>query len=128
VWKFAKTVEREFITLFPPPMKLVFEEKIYKTFLILTKKRYMAYTCQENGVLDQDMTIRGVLLARRDNCAWIRDVYEETVRAIMSSVDIPDAFETIFFRVLQRVKECLQRNVPFHKFIITKSVGMSKPL
>ena len=123
VWKFAKTVEREFITLFPPPMKLVFEEKIYKTFLILTKKRYMAYTCQENGVLDQDMTIRGVLLARRDNCAWIRDVYEETVRAIMSSVDIPDAFETIFFRVLQRVKECLQRNVPFHKFIITKSVG-----
>ena len=83
IWKLAKSVEGEFIKLFPKPMKLVFEEKIYQTFLILTKKRYMAYTCDEDGTLDKDLTIRGVLLARRDNCRWIRQIYEKVVRSIM---------------------------------------------
>jgi len=82
-WKKAKEIESELIELFPKPMKLMFEEKIYKKFLILTKKRYMAYTCDQSGEIDSDLTIRGVLLARRDNCKWVRDVYELIVRAMM---------------------------------------------
>ncbi|NDE16496.1 hypothetical protein EBZ80_16345 [bacterium] len=85
-WEKAKEVEKELLRLFPAPMKLVFEEKIYQKFLILTKKRYMAYTCGEDGRVDDKLTIRGVLLARRDNCRWIRGVYEEVVRRIMDGV------------------------------------------
>lgn len=85
VWDKAKFTETDFLSLFPPPMKLLFEEKIYKDFLILTKKRYMAYTCDENGIIDEKMTIRGVLLARRDNCLWTRLFYEKIVRLIMES-------------------------------------------
>ena len=88
VWKKAKETELEFIKLFPPPMKLLFEEKIYKDFLILSKKRYMAYTCSENGSIDDKMTIRGVLLARRDNCHWTRMFYERIVRFIMETENI----------------------------------------
>jgi DNA polymerase elongation subunit (family B) len=87
-WEKAKSVEKELLRLFPSPMKLVFEEKIYQKFLILTKKRYMAYTCGEDGTVDDKLTIRGVLLARRDNCRWIRGVYEEVVRRIMDGVPI----------------------------------------
>lgn len=85
VWKKAKSTEIDFLKLFPSPMQLLFEEKIYKDFLILTKKRYMAYTCNEDGIIDEKMTIRGVLLARRDNCLWTRLFYEKVVRSIMES-------------------------------------------
>lgn len=83
LWKFALKIEREFMQLFPPPMKLAFEEKIYKRFLILTKKRYMAFTQNADLSIDKGLTIRGVLLARRDNCKWIRNVYEVMVRTLM---------------------------------------------
>ena len=93
VWDKAKYTENDFLSLFPPPMKLLFEEKIYKDFLILTKKRYMAYTCDENGTIDEKMTIRGVLLARRDNCLWTRLFYEKVVRSIMESKSCEEILE-----------------------------------
>jgi DNA polymerase elongation subunit (family B) len=99
-WNKAKAIEVELLQLFPKPMKLVFEEKIYKKFLILTKKRYMAYTCDDKGVIDSDLTIRGVLLARRDNCKWIRDFYESIVRAIMDNSEKSIIYEMIQEKIL----------------------------
>lgn len=119
VWALARVIEKEFVQLFPPPMKLVFEDKLYKTFLILTKKRYMAYTCNEQGVVDDKLTIRGVLLARRDNCKWIREVYESMVRLIMEN----RSWRTVEQIFLDSVVALFTRQIPFQKFIITKSVG-----
>lgn len=119
VWKLAKHIESEFLTLFPPPMKLVFEEKIYKVFLILTKKRYMAYTCSQDGIIDEKLTIRGVLLARRDNCKWIREVYENIVRLIMEN----SSWSYVESSLLDSIYLLFQRNVPLQKFIVTKAVG-----
>lgn len=119
VWNLAKHIETEFLSLFPPPMKLVFEEKIYKVFLILTKKRYMAYTCSQDGVIDEKLTIRGVLLARRDNCKWIREVYEKIVRLIMENA----SWMQVESALLGCVSDLLRRAVPLHKFIVTKAVG-----
>lgn len=84
LWSFAVQVENEFTTLFPKPMKLAFEEKIYKRFLIFTKKRYMAFTQNKDFSIDKELTVRGVLLARRDNCKWIRNIYEKVVRILMN--------------------------------------------
>lgn len=83
LWTFALKVEKEFIKLFPDPMRLVFEEKMYSRFLIFTKKRYLALTQNKDLSIDKDLTIRGVLLARRDNCQWIRYIYEDLVRKLM---------------------------------------------
>jgi DNA polymerase elongation subunit (family B) len=119
VWRQAKMIEKQFLTLFPPPMKLVFEEKLYKVFLILTKKRYMAYTCDDKGVMDEKLTIRGVLLARRDNCRWIREVYETVVRMIMENC----SWSVVEDRLLDMCKELFYRQIGISRFIITKAVG-----
>lgn len=119
-WKMAKKVEDQLLKLFPSPMKLVFEEKIYKTFLILTKKRYMAYTCGEDGALDEKLTIRGVLLARRDNCKWIRILYERVVRSLMDRVSM----RTVHEEVLRHVMDLMQWKIStLSWFVITKQVN-----
>lgn len=118
-WEKAKALEKDFLSLFPDPMKLVFEEKIYSRFLILTKKRYMAYTCGADGRLDADLTIRGVLLARRDNCRWIRTVYEKVVREIMDGKD----FMTIHNQITHDVSKCFDRRIDDKDFVVTKSVA-----
>lgn len=120
IWNLAKSIETEFIRLFPRPMKLVFEEKIYKTFLILTKKRYMAYTCNEDGSLDKDLTIRGVLLARRDNCRWIRQIYEHVVRIIMDRKPEKSILEFVNEGVLSLFQ---WKDFRVSDFVVSKLVG-----
>jgi len=120
VWKLAKSVEGEFIRLFPSPMKLVFEEKIYQTFLILTKKRYMAYTCNEDGSTDKDLTTRGVLLARRDNCRWVRQVYEKVVRSIMDRASKDEVLDFVNMAILALFRWDVSS---VSDFVVSKMVG-----
>ena len=120
LWDLAKNMEKEFCRLFPSPMKLVFEEKLYRRFLILTKKRYMALTCKSDGHMDERMTIRGVLLARRDNCKWIRDVYEQMTRSIM----LHASFESCQMQLIHIFLQLFQFHPISHtNFIVSKLVG-----
>lgn len=121
LWKLATDIERNLVSLFPPPMKLVFEEKLYKKFFILTKKRYMALTCNEDGSQDDNLTIRGVLLARRDNCRWIRGLYEELVRFIMTdTATLQQAVELVNTHVLM---VCQRTCALASRFVVTKMVS-----
>lgn len=119
LWKHAKRIEKVLLTIFPPPMKLVFEEKIYKKFLILTKKRYMALTCDHTGQAEDKLTIRGVLLARRDNARWVRQAYEKIVRSIMSSISFPDLVQVLNDELLG----LFRREIPLKMFIVSKTLG-----
>lgn len=119
LWDYAKQIESEFCRLFPNPMKLVFEEKIYQRFLILTKKRYMALTCEKDGMLEKNLTIRGVLLARRDNCRWIRKIYEECVRLLMQRSSKAEILD----RIHKSVLEFFHLLAPCSEFITSKLVG-----
>lgn len=122
VWDKAKSTETEFLSLFPPPMKLLFEEKIYRDFLILSKKRYMAYTCDENGTIDEKITIRGVLLARRDNCFWIRNLYEIIVRLIMEN----NSFETILEKYNEAILDLFQWTTnDINFFVVSKLLNVA---
>lgn len=123
LWKFALQVEHEFTALFPTPMKLAFEEKIYKRFLILTKKRYMAFTQNADFSMDKGLTIRGVLLARRDNCKWIRDVYEKTVRTLMD-LDTPNVkMQDIELLIQDEIIKLCSHYYDSSFVTITKTVG-----
>jgi len=119
LWKFAKMMEKEFLSLFPPPQKLVFEEKLYRRFLILTKKRYMALTCDETESHDDELTIRGVLLARRDNCHWIRRVYERIVRSMLNG----QTYRDILDMIVQEYLFLYRGEWTLDQFIVTKLVG-----
>lgn len=119
LWDLAKSVENHLLTLYRKPMKLVFEEKLYKLFLIFTKKRYMALTCDQEGNEFSSLTKRGVLLNRRDNCAWIRRTYEAAVQQIMKKAPLPVIQQT----VVDAVWELLTRRTRLSDLTITKSVG-----
>ncbi len=76
---FCRKVEEETSSLFPRPMKFAYEEAIYWRYLILSKKRYMALKCDVNGKVKDKIEKRGVLLSRRDNSAFSRDLYAKVI-------------------------------------------------
>lgn len=118
-WDYAVNVSNKVSTLFPKPMKLEFEEKIYWKFMIITKKRYMCLVCKKDGVIEDQMNKKGVLLTRRDNCKFVRDVYEKTVHDIFNG----KSFEEITQSILHDLSLLFSNSFPIDNFLVTKSVG-----
>lgn len=118
-WDYATMVADEVSKMFPPPMRLEFEEVIYWNFFILTKKRYMYNSCQKDGVVCDKVGKKGVLLARRDNSPFVRDVYEQVIKKIFKHEKISD---TLYFIVCEINKLC-SGYVNVKNFVITKAVG-----
>lgn len=118
-WDHSVKVAKEVSSLFPKPMSLAFEEKIYAKFMILTKKRYMSLACEKDGVLDSKISKKGVLLNRRDNCEFVRKVYSEVVMSIFYKKHIED----ITYYILSELNKLCGRVYETKDFVITKSIG-----
>ena len=128
LWNHSLNVEQEVSSLFPRPMKLAFEEKIYWRYFILTKKRYMALKCdlddkvvkvknKETGELEDDIFKRGVLLARRDNSKWMQEVYKDLIMKIFYRENKNDVLNFI----VDKINELFYFKYSFKNFVITKS-------
>lgn len=121
IWDYCFAVEKEMYenNVFPKPMKLEFEEVIYWRFFILTKKRYMALSCGRDGQVSDKIMKKGVLLARRDNSKFIRDIYEKVIMMIFNKSTKEDVLYEIiiFFNLL------CSYSLDLENFVITKSVG-----
>lgn len=122
LWDHAEHVANEITKLFPPPISLAFEEAIYSFFFILTKKRYMyrAISSRE-GVESKKIGKKGVLLARRDNSKFVRDVYEGLISRIADNVPKTD----ILYWIIEQINLMFSNSKPYTDFIVTKSVGNS---
>lgn len=120
-WDYALHVASEVTKLFPAPIELEFEEEIYKFFFILSKKRYMYRKCLRDGVTDNKIGKKGVLLARRDNSKFVRDVYEDVVTKI---ADYKSRDEILYY-VINELNVLCSGNKPYTDFVITKAVGDS---
>ena len=120
-WDYALHVASEVTKLFPAPIELEFEEEIYKFFFILSKKRYMYRKCLRDGVTDNKIGKKGVLLARRDNSKFVRDVYEDVVTKI---ADYKSCDEIVYY-VLSELNALCSGIKPYTDFVITKAVGDS---
>jgi len=118
-WDYSLMVEDKVAHLFPSPMRLLFEEIVYWRFFILTKKRYMALSCGRDGVLSDKIMKKGVLLARRDNSKWLRDVYEKIVYMVFNKSTEIEIKNTL----LKEFDFLCQGGCDPKNFIITKSVG-----
>lgn len=123
-WDYSEKVADEVTKLFPKPIQLEFEEEIYKDFFILTKKRYMYRKCLRDGVVNGKIGRKGVLLARRDNCKFIRDIYESTITKIFDHKSCED----ICYFVLDMINQLCSGVLPVSDFTVTKSVGDSNNL
>lgn len=121
LWDHCVEIENAIIPHFPHPMKLAFEEIIYRKFLILSKKRYMWQSCTRDGILNENVGSKGVLLARRDNSKFIRNVYEHMTEMIFLRKPKEDVYEWIT-KKLNALFEC---RIPLDDYVITKSVGDS---
>ena len=76
---------KELSALYPPPMRIEYE-CTYSSMLCIKPKMYICILLDDNGVPMEDpdaMKIRGVTLARRDNCKYQRDFYKDVVWKIL---------------------------------------------
>ena len=121
LWDHCLAVEQGILDdgVFPKPMKLAFEEVIYWRFFILTKKRYMSLACGRDGVVGTNIEKKGVLLARRDNSKWVRDLYANVVHMIFER----KTKEEVIAAILTEFEKVSSGTYPQKDFIITKSVG-----
>ena len=122
LWEYSEQVAAKVSTYFPRPIVIEFECKIYKDFFILTKKRYMyiAY----NSKLQAETTIgkKGVLLARRDNSKYVRDVYNQTILSIFAKM----SFSEICSKLLIQIFGLFYQTIDTENLVITKAVGDAK--
>lgn len=122
LWAYSEYVADEVTKLFPQPMKLEFEGEIYTFFFILTKKRYMyRKVVQKNGkmIYDNNIGKKGVLLARRDNSKFVRDVYEGVINRIADNMNC----NNILLWVLEEIHKMFTGHKDYNDFVVTKSVG-----
>ena len=118
-WEHAEKVAIEVSKLFPPPMSLAFENKLYWLFMILSKKRYMSLGSNKDGKLEDKISKKGVLLQRRDNCPYVRIVYEGVVMMIFNKKELDD----ILYYVIEQFNKLCCYFYKKENFVITKSVG-----
>lgn len=124
LWDHAIFVADEISKLFPPPMKIEFEDAIYKKFLILTKKRYMYQSASRDGTIKPEIGKRGVVLNRRDNSAFIRNTYENVVKIIFENTHTTDVLkEKVISSLIQDIDGMFNHTFPIEDFVITKSTG-----
>lgn len=120
-WDYAVHVASEVTKLFPRPIELEFEEEIYSFFFILSKKRYMYRKCLRDGVVEDKIGKKGVLLARRDNSKFVRDIYEEIIGKIADNVPKDD----ILYYAISQINEACSGVKEINDFVVTKAVGNS---
>ena len=119
LWDHCLEVEEDISSIFPPPMRMAFEEVIYWRFLILTKKRYMYLDCGRDGVVSDKVGKKGVLLARRDNSAFIRQVYKEAVEMTFAR----STWDQVMKHLCDRFNNLCSGFFSHRDFVITKSIG-----
>ena len=119
LWDHCLEVEEDVSSIFPPPMRMAFEEVIYWRFLILTKKRYMYLECGRDGKVSTKIGKKGVLLARRDNSPFIRQIYEDVVEMIFAN----ESWDTVMYYLCRKFNDLCAGYFNVKDFIITKSIG-----
>ena len=98
------------------PINLQFEN-LYKRYFLLTKKRYIARATNRAGKITSKVK-KGVVLARRDNCMYLKDTYEPMVEAIMDKKP-----ESVVMNILyDQVHKLFTRQIPDANLI--KYVGV----
>jgi DNA polymerase elongation subunit (family B) len=86
--------------LFPPPLKVEFEKLM--RLLCIKKKKYAYYGINKDGsyVTEKDTGLpkiekKGIMIARRDNCAYARTCYVELLRHILDRKPMNEAFDIV---------------------------------
>jgi DNA polymerase I len=115
--KIAKFVSEKL----PGHLELEFE-KIYRTFLILTKKRYAGWKFEpSDGEWIDEIEMRGIETIRRDWCLLVSEVMNDVINIVLKEGDIQKAID--------KVKDVLIKlrkgEIPLEKLTIVKGITKS---
>jgi hypothetical protein len=122
--KDGKVIEKGEKGIFPTPLYLEFEKAMRALFM--KKKHYAYMEYDKNGEIIKEknsdveaLNVKGIVLARRDNCKWIRDTYETMVRGIFAENTIEVSFDMIIDAVIDVIEL---------KFDITSKLSIVKAM
>ncbi|MBI3413300.1 MAG: DNA polymerase elongation subunit [Candidatus Aenigmarchaeota archaeon] len=97
-------------------------EKLFKSFLILTKKRYAAWKfVKENGLWKEKTEMKGIETVRRDWCELVSETMNKTIEIILKRGDTKEALN--YFNGV--MKDLTENKIPIEKLVITKSITKS---
>lgn len=96
-------------------------EKIYRTFLILTKKRYAGWKFIFDGEWKDEIEMKGIETIRRDWCGLVTETMKDVLDIILKEGDVQKAIAR-----LRNVVEQLKRGeIPLEKLTVIKGITKS---
>jgi DNA polymerase elongation subunit (family B) len=98
------------------PINLQFEN-LYKRYLLLSKKRYVAHAVNRLGKII-GVIKKGVVLSRRDNSQYLRDTYSVVVNAILER----RSEQEVMYLLYDRIHKLFTRQIPDANLIIYMGV------
>jgi DNA polymerase alpha subunit A len=97
---------------------------IFKSMLLLKKKKYAAVTITEvDGKEVLDTELKGLDLVRRDWCPLSKNTGTEVVMEILSGKPRDEIVETIHEKLRTLALEVRAGNVPLEEFVVTKGLN-----
>jgi DNA polymerase elongation subunit (family B) len=109
----GKVIKEEVKGLFPPPLGMEFE-KAMRILLFDKKKKYAYLPIEKDGSFEVDddgelvIVKKGVVPARRDNCAYLRDNYNDMLKHIL----LKNSMETSFNKYVDCVLKLYSGSMP----------------
>jgi len=111
----------EFVTARLPGLKIAFE-KIFNTFLILTKKRYAGWSFEKkDGKWKDKIVMKGIETVRRDWCELTSDTMKGVIEIVLKEQNISKASQY----VRNVLKELAAGKIPLEKLTVVKGVTKS---
>lgn len=116
--RIGKKISKDITDKLPGIIELEFE-KIFKQFLALTKKRYVAWKLEkgEDG-WKEGIEMKGVETVRRDWCTLTSETMKRIIEIILKKNDIKLAVD--YFKEV--IEDILNMKIPIEKFVITKTI------
>ncbi len=112
-------VSKHVSDLLPGFMELQFE-KVFKRFLPLTKKRYMAWSFEPTSEgWNEKVDMKGIETVRRDWCGLVSESSRNVIEIILKRDDPKAALK--YFRGV--VGDLLKKKIPLEKLVVTKSMS-----
>lgn len=117
LYSYATRIEEEMVQeqVFKSPMRLAFEEKIYASFLIPTKKKYLFTYLNRDGTVSEKIDSKG--FDKRDMTKFCKSMYMNTVRMLFNEIPL----DSILLYFCQELNKCCTLQIPLDQFVITKT-------
>lgn len=103
------------------PIKLEFEKPI-AVMLCLKKKFYAAILLDDKGnpkMNPKDILIKGIPLARRDKCKWMKKIYRRVLMNVLTDVPLEETARYI----QEEIYNLMSRGVMFNDLVFTRAMG-----